>query len=156
MYNRQGYPMGEYAGNSGKRMAPDVPPSSSSKDEDQSAQALKRPRLVWTPQLHKRFEDAVNQLGIKHAVPKTIMQVWKRKPWAVIPLHLLLFAPSFLPRSTALSASRADCQASLQPCFRVRITPRDAGPSTCRVMCSDMRAELWSAVWVAGRSFVWM
>ncbi|KAG2318056.1 hypothetical protein Bca52824_021178 [Brassica carinata] len=33
------------------------------------------PRLVWTPQLHKRFVDAVAHLGIKNAVPKTIMQL---------------------------------------------------------------------------------
>ncbi|MCO5574131.1 hypothetical protein L7F22_027910 [Adiantum nelumboides] len=39
------------------------------------ARTLKRPRLVWTPQLHKRFVDAVSQLGIKNAVPKTIMQL---------------------------------------------------------------------------------
>jgi SHAQKYF class myb-like DNA-binding protein len=30
---------------------------------------------VWTPQLHKRFVDAVGHLGIKNAVPKTIMQL---------------------------------------------------------------------------------
>lgn len=36
---------------------------------------LKRPRLVWTPQLHKRFVDVVAHLGIKNAVPKTIMQL---------------------------------------------------------------------------------
>ncbi|KAI5074035.1 hypothetical protein GOP47_0012048 [Adiantum capillus-veneris] len=39
------------------------------------ARTLKRPRLVWTPQLHKRFVDAVSHLGIKNAVPKTIMQL---------------------------------------------------------------------------------
>ncbi len=38
----------------------------------------KRPRLVWTPQLHKRFVDAVSHLGIKCAVPKTIMQARTR------------------------------------------------------------------------------
>ncbi|KAJ7517898.1 hypothetical protein O6H91_13G029500 [Diphasiastrum complanatum] len=43
--------------------------------EDQAARTLKRPRLVWTPQLHKRFVDAVAHLGIKNAVPKTIMQL---------------------------------------------------------------------------------
>jgi SHAQKYF class myb-like DNA-binding protein len=37
--------------------------------------ASKRPRLVWTPQLHKRFVDVVAHLGIKNAVPKTIMQL---------------------------------------------------------------------------------
>ncbi|KAL0910693.1 hypothetical protein M5K25_018772 [Dendrobium thyrsiflorum] len=42
---------------------------------DELARMLKRPRLVWTPQLHKRFVDAVAHLGIKNAVPKTIMQL---------------------------------------------------------------------------------
>ncbi|XP_074561651.1 transcription factor MYBC1-like isoform X2 [Curcuma longa] len=42
---------------------------------DEAARTLKRPRLVWTPHLHKRFVDAVAHLGIKNAVPKTIMQL---------------------------------------------------------------------------------
>ncbi|CAN1837275.1 Transcription factor MYBC1, partial [Linum perenne] len=42
---------------------------------DEPARMLKRPRLVWTPQLHKRFVDTVAHLGIKNAVPKTIMQL---------------------------------------------------------------------------------
>ncbi|MDA9099255.1 Myb family transcription factor, partial [bacterium] len=48
-------------------------PSSHSMGDD--AHALKRPRLVWTPALHKRFVDAVTHLGVKHAVPKTIMSL---------------------------------------------------------------------------------
>ncbi|XP_044505111.1 transcription factor LUX-like isoform X1 [Mangifera indica] len=47
----------------------------SNNNEDPSARTLKRPRLVWTPQLHKRFVDVVGHLGIKNAVPKTIMQL---------------------------------------------------------------------------------
>ncbi|CAH8280244.1 unnamed protein product [Arabidopsis lyrata] len=43
--------------------------------EDASGRTSKRPRLVWTPQLHKRFVDVVAHLGIKNAVPKTIMQL---------------------------------------------------------------------------------
>lgn len=43
--------------------------------DQEPARTLKRPRLVWTPQLHKRFVDAVAHLGIKNAVPKTIMQL---------------------------------------------------------------------------------
>jgi len=46
-----------------------------SRAEEEPARTLKRPRLVWTPQLHKRFVDAVAHLGIKNAVPKTIMQL---------------------------------------------------------------------------------
>ena len=42
------------------------------------ARALKRPRLVWTPKLHTRFVAAVEQLGLRNAVPKTIMQVRAR------------------------------------------------------------------------------
>lgn len=46
-------------------------PVSNSEDPD-----AKRPaRIVWTPQLHKRFVEAVGHLGIKNAVPKTIMQL---------------------------------------------------------------------------------
>ena len=41
----------------------------------EQARALKRPRLMWTAKLHKRFVEAVEQLGLKNAVPKTIMQV---------------------------------------------------------------------------------
>ncbi|KAI5062563.1 hypothetical protein GOP47_0023102 [Adiantum capillus-veneris] len=43
--------------------------------DDPSARTLKRARLVWTPELHKRFIEAVAHLGIKNAVPKTIMQL---------------------------------------------------------------------------------
>lgn len=35
--------------------------------DDPPGRALKRPRLVWTPQLHKRFCDAVNHLGVENA-----------------------------------------------------------------------------------------
>eukprot|EP00963_Diacronema_lutheri_P013493 scaffold2636_cov340-Pavlova_lutheri.AAC.155 len=45
---------------------------SSSEEEDRP---IKKPRLVWTPELHNRFMNAVNHLGIKNAVPKTILQL---------------------------------------------------------------------------------
>ncbi|XP_074290468.1 transcription factor PCL1-like [Silene latifolia] len=44
-------------------------------EEDGEEKAAKRARLVWTPQLHRRFVDVVAHLGIKNAVPKTIMQL---------------------------------------------------------------------------------
>ncbi|PUZ52811.1 hypothetical protein GQ55_5G003300 [Panicum hallii var. hallii] len=44
-------------------------------DSSAATNSSKRPRLVWTPQLHKRFVDVVAHLGIKNAVPKTIMQL---------------------------------------------------------------------------------
>jgi len=45
----------------------------SSSDEEE--RPMKKPRLVWTPELHNRFMNAVNHLGIKNAVPKTILQL---------------------------------------------------------------------------------
>ena len=48
---------------------------SSGSNGEEPARTLKWLRLVWTPQLHKRFVDAVAHLGIKNAVPKTIMQL---------------------------------------------------------------------------------
>ncbi|KAL9226615.1 hypothetical protein vseg_002405 [Gypsophila vaccaria] len=44
-------------------------------DENGLNRAMKRPRLVWTPQLHKRFVDVIEHLGIDKAVPKTIMEM---------------------------------------------------------------------------------
>jgi len=34
----------------------------------------KKTRLVWTPELHKRFLFAVERIGLKVAVPRTILQ----------------------------------------------------------------------------------
>ncbi|KAJ0681051.1 putative transcription regulator Homeodomain-LIKE family [Helianthus annuus] len=42
-------------------------------EADSSARTSKRPRLVWTPQLNKRFVDVVAHLGVKNMVLKTIM-----------------------------------------------------------------------------------
>ena len=54
-------------------------------------------RVVWSQQLHERFLDAVEHLGINHAVPKRIMEFmdvdgltrvevrgvnWLGHPWA--------------------------------------------------------------------------
>lgn len=38
----------------------------------------KKTRLVWTPELHTRFLFAVEQLGLRTAVPRTILQVRTR------------------------------------------------------------------------------
>ncbi|XP_052624881.1 transcription factor LUX-like [Lactuca sativa] len=43
--------------------------------DDSSITLLKRVRLVWTPQLHKRIVEVVGHLGVKNVVPKTIMQM---------------------------------------------------------------------------------
>lgn len=34
----------------------------------------KKKRLQWTPELHAKFEDAVNEIGLEAAVPKTLLQ----------------------------------------------------------------------------------
>ncbi|XP_047331683.1 transcription factor BOA-like [Impatiens glandulifera] len=42
---------------------------------DDSKKTSKRQRIVWTPQLHKRFIDVVDHIGIQNAVPNTIIQM---------------------------------------------------------------------------------
>ncbi|KAK3275076.1 PHO85 cyclin-1 [Cymbomonas tetramitiformis] len=59
----------------GKKRVQDDVQSFSSEEEGVGAKAVKRPRLVWTPDLHRRFVNAVSHLGIKNSVPKTIMQL---------------------------------------------------------------------------------
>nr|GEV82922.1 transcription factor MYBC1-like [Tanacetum cinerariifolium] len=61
--------------NSGDQFDSSTSPGELNTTDEPAARTLKRPRLVWTPQLHKRFVDAVAHLGIKNAVPKTIMQL---------------------------------------------------------------------------------
>lgn len=48
---------------------------SAPEDDDTQGRALKRPRLVWTDDLHKRFVKAVKDIGDGKAVPKAIMKV---------------------------------------------------------------------------------
>ncbi|KAK9068364.1 hypothetical protein SSX86_012477 [Deinandra increscens subsp. villosa] len=51
------------------------------KDEDDEAEerddssSLKKPRVVWSVELHQQFVAAVNQLGIDKAVPKKILEL---------------------------------------------------------------------------------
>ncbi|XP_054786899.1 two-component response regulator ARR2-like [Prosopis cineraria] len=51
------------------------------RDEDEDAEerddssTLKKPRVVWSVELHQQFVAAVNQLGIDKAVPKKILEL---------------------------------------------------------------------------------
>nr|CAD1831933.1 unnamed protein product [Ananas comosus var. bracteatus] len=45
-------------------------------NDDPSAQ--KKPRVVWSVELHRKFVAAVNQLGIDKAVPKRILDLMKK------------------------------------------------------------------------------
>lgn len=51
------------------------PKTTVAEDDDIGGRALKRPRLVWTDDLHKRFLKAVKDIGDGKAVPKAIMKV---------------------------------------------------------------------------------
>ncbi|XP_073220940.1 two-component response regulator ARR1-like isoform X2 [Cicer arietinum] len=44
-------------------------------DERDDSSTLKKPRVVWSVELHQQFMAAVNQLGLDKAVPKKIMEM---------------------------------------------------------------------------------
>ncbi|CAL9781098.1 unnamed protein product [Musa acuminata subsp. burmannicoides] len=46
-------------------------------DEQADPSQTKKPRVVWSSELHQQFVTAVNQLGIDKAVPKKILELMK-------------------------------------------------------------------------------
>jgi SHAQKYF class myb-like DNA-binding protein len=51
-----------------------TPSTPSSKKKKKLSSSQKKKRLTWTPELHTLFIEAVNQLGLNNAAPKTIHQ----------------------------------------------------------------------------------
>eukprot|EP00252_Welwitschia_mirabilis_P023401 TRINITY_DN6598_c2_g1_i2.p1 TRINITY_DN6598_c2_g1~~TRINITY_DN6598_c2_g1_i2.p1 ORF type:complete len:743 (+),score=155.41 TRINITY_DN6598_c2_g1_i2:296-2230(+) len=49
----------------------------SSANEGTDPSASKKPRVVWSVELHQQFVNAVNQLGIDKAVPKKILELMR-------------------------------------------------------------------------------
>nr|CAD1831929.1 unnamed protein product [Ananas comosus var. bracteatus] len=68
-------------------------------NEDPSAQ--KKPRVVWSVELHRKFVAAVNQLGIDKAVPKRILDLMKK--------YRL-----YLKRLSAVTSQQANIAAALE------------------------------------------
>ncbi|CAM8975965.1 unnamed protein product [Rhodiola kirilowii] len=64
-----------------KRRSPSEKDDEDYEDEDDSGRendeqtSHKRPRVVWNPDLHRKFVSAVNQLGMDKAVPKKILDM---------------------------------------------------------------------------------
>lgn len=50
-------------------------PSTLQAEEDASAAGAKKPRVVWSSELHQQFVDAVDSLGVDKAVPKRILDL---------------------------------------------------------------------------------
>ncbi|KAF8099615.1 hypothetical protein N665_0241s0048 [Sinapis alba] len=44
-------------------------------DDKEDTSSLKKPRVVWSVELHQQFVAAVNQLGVDKAVPKKILEM---------------------------------------------------------------------------------
>ncbi|KAK9672964.1 hypothetical protein RND81_12G137700 [Saponaria officinalis] len=63
-------PANEGSWKSSKRKAED-----DDTDEKDDSSTLKKPRVVWSVELHQQFVAAVNQLGIDKAVPKKILEL---------------------------------------------------------------------------------
>ncbi|CAN8259065.1 unnamed protein product [Cochlearia groenlandica] len=60
---------------SGSRKRKDEEGEEQGDDKDEDASNLKKPRVVWSVELHQQFVGAVNQLGVEKAVPKKILEL---------------------------------------------------------------------------------
>ncbi|CAH2053515.1 unnamed protein product [Thlaspi arvense] len=60
---------------SGSRKRKDEEGEEQGDDKDEDASNLKKPRVVWSVELHQQFVAAVNQLGVEKAVPKKILEL---------------------------------------------------------------------------------
>eukprot|EP00268_Persea_americana_P027165 TRINITY_DN26635_c0_g1_i3.p1 TRINITY_DN26635_c0_g1~~TRINITY_DN26635_c0_g1_i3.p1 ORF type:complete len:632 (-),score=131.06 TRINITY_DN26635_c0_g1_i3:364-2259(-) len=80
--------------------------------EDPSAQ--KRPRVVWTVELHRKFVAAVNQLGIDKAVPKRILDLMnvERLTRENVASHLQKYR-LYLKRISSVASQQANLAAVL-------------------------------------------
>ena len=57
------------------RPAKSFPATSSSDAKRSRGMDYKKSRMVWSEELHTQFLRALSDIGLRHAVPKTIMQV---------------------------------------------------------------------------------
>ncbi|KAJ6837188.1 two-component response regulator ORR22-like [Iris pallida] len=82
-------------------------------NEDPSAQ--KKPRVVWSVELHRKFVAAVNQLGIDKAVPKRILDLMnvERLTRENVASHLQKYR-LYLKRLSAVANQQANMVAALR------------------------------------------
>jgi SHAQKYF class myb-like DNA-binding protein len=64
------------AANEPANTAKTFPANSSSDLKRPRAMDYKKSRMVWSEELHTQFLRALSDIGLRHAVPKTIMQVY--------------------------------------------------------------------------------
>ncbi|KAL6523450.1 Two-component response regulator Orr22 [Orobanche gracilis] len=74
---RQGSPVSDNADQNGKisRKRKDEEDESEDGNESEDTGTQKKPRVVWSIELHRKFVAAVNHLGIEKAVPKRILDL---------------------------------------------------------------------------------
>jgi len=82
-------------------------------EEAMVGMAMKRPRLIWTRQLHERFVEAVNKMGVDQAVPKAIMQSMNVKGITRenVASHLQKYRAQLKKTAAAQAAAKAEAAA---------------------------------------------
>ena len=106
------------------------------KDGDEGARA--RSRLVWTPELHERFMNAVNHLGVKHAVPKTILQLMNVEGLTRenVASHLQVTIRSCMIRCVPVLCAPNTTHPDPSSAKSCRLSPHAATTLSCRLMWS--------------------
>lgn len=97
---------------------------------DAGVAMTKKPRVAWTADLHKRFVDAVTELGVHTAVPKAIMQVQTRH------LTLLRHIPEFAQQCSFGVSQTCHLHPFVHACTHAaasgRYQPMPLYPAPCR------------------------
>mmetsp|Transcript_7886 Transcript_7886/g.19425 ORF Transcript_7886/g.19425 Transcript_7886/m.19425 type:complete len:358 (-) Transcript_7886:2089-3162(-) len=100
--------------------------------EEDGQMAMKRPRLIWTKQLHERFVEAVNKMGVDQAVPKAIMQSMNVKGITRenVASHLQKYRAQLKKNKTAAAAAAAANGGNSAAATAAAASGKDAAPST--------------------------
>nr|CAB3469619.1 unnamed protein product [Digitaria exilis] len=103
--------------------------------EGDELSAAKKPRVVWSVELHRKFVAAVNQLGIDKAVPKRILELMnvEKLTRENVASHLQRVTSTPLPPQELLECTQAKLgiQASMpMPSMNSELVERTVGVSS--------------------------
>ena len=140
----------------GSQLAGGQPRKESEEGSMRDSRKVKKSRLVWTPELHRRFVNAVNHLGIENSVPKIIVQLMNVEGLSRqnVASHLQKYRMYLKKNGSAMPEDMPlDGSASFQKVIPVCLTDQQIGPPPS-IDSKDSFAPLFHAPPAPTQSFV--